>query len=77
MSYASSVMLLISNCLLHILKHKTLKQKDWSLVPIHFTKCTAFSMCSMLTAVETVHDTLIIQITESLVENNFYILLGK
>lgn len=34
-------------------------------------------MCSMLTAVETVHDTLIIQITESLVENNFYILLGK
>lgn len=53
-SHAKTVMFLIGNCLLHILRYKALNHSFclWSLCT-HFTMCIVSSMCSMLTATET------------------------
>lgn len=68
-------MLLAGNCLLHILQCKTLNHKADSLSGLHIN----FVLCSVLTAVETEFDALIIQIADAkgFVGNSFYILLRK
>lgn len=77
MSPASSVMLLLGNCLVCLLRRKTLNHKNSYFGLCYFTKCILSNMYSIPTAGETVHNTLIIQITKSFVEKTIYILLRK